>query len=186
MENQSSTFFKNALNSGIILGIILIILQLVYWMFDFIPVGLSKGILMFVVNLLIAVIAVYYFTKSYRDGELGGYISYGRAFIFGWTVYLICTLMMIIYNYIFNEFIDPGYTTKVIHESAAWTEEFMRNKGIPESQISDAVDKILEKGKPTIVKTIIQSLIGGILFGAFVSLISSAFAKRTDETLRVD
>ena len=184
MENKSAPFMKSAMNNGMIFGIILILVQLVFWMFNIIPVGFSKGMLMFGFNLLISVAGLYYFTKNYRDGLLNGFISYGQAFMYGWTVYLIATVVLIIYNFIFNQFIDPEYTTRVIQTTAEWTEEFMRSKGVPESQISDAVDKMMSKAHPSVIKTAVTTLIGGVVAGAIFSAISSAFAKKAANPLK--
>lgn len=184
MENKTSAFLKSALNSGLIFGVILIILQLAFWMFNIMPIGFGKSMLILLFNLVVYVIGIWWFTKSYRNGVLGGYISYGHAFLYGLTVCVISTILVIIYNFIFNKFIDPEYTTRVLKASATWTEEFMRGKGISESQITDAVDKIMAKAKPSVVKTVITSLIGGVIMGAIVSLISSAFAKKIQDPFK--
>jgi hypothetical protein len=184
MENKTSAFLKSALNSGLIFGVILVIIQLAFWMFNIIPVGIGKSMLLLLFNLLIYVIGIYWFTKSYRNGILDGYINYGHAFLYGLTVVLLSTVLVIIYNYIFNKFIDPEYTTRVLKTSANWTEEYMRSKGLPESQISDIVDKMMAKAKPSAIKTALTSLIGGVIMGSIVSLISSAFAKKVQEPFK--
>jgi hypothetical protein len=178
MENKTSAYLKSALNSGLIFGVILVIIQLAFWMFNIMPVGIGKSLLLVLFNLVIYVIGLYWFTKSFRNGVLDGFINYGHAFLYGLAVVILSTILVIIYNLIFNKFIDPEYTTRVLKASANWTEEFLRSKGLSESQISDAVDKMMAKANPSAIKVAITTLIGGVIMGAIASLISSAFAKK--------
>jgi hypothetical protein len=168
----------------LIFGVILVILQLAFWMFNIIPVGIGKSLLLLLFNLLIYVVGVFWFTKSYRDGVLDGHINYGQAFLYGLTVVVLSTILVIIYNFVFNKFIDPEYTTRVLKTSANWTEEYMRSKGVPESQISDIVDKMMAKAKPSALKAALTTLIGGVIMGSIVSLISSAFAKKVQDPFK--
>lgn len=184
MENKTSVFLKSALNSGLIFGVLMVILQLAAWMFNFIPVGIGKSLLFLLFNIVLYTAILYYFTKSYRDGMLGGYISYGNAFLYGLTVFIIATFISLVYNFIFNKFIDPEYTTRVMKASVTYTEEYMRSKGLPETQISGIVDKMMEKANPSAIKTAITGLIGGAVIGAIVSLISSAFAKKVQDPFK--
>jgi hypothetical protein len=184
MENKSSAFLKSALNSGLIFGVILIILQLAFWMFGIMPVGLGKGMLMLLFNLVIYIVGIYWFTKSYRNGVLDGYINYGHAFLYGLVVIVISTILIIIYNFIFNKFIDPEYTSRLLKATINSTEEMMRSRGLPDSTISDTIDKMNAKGLPSPLKSAISTLIGGVILGAIVSLISSAFAKKVQDPFK--
>lgn len=184
MENKTSVFLKSALNSGLIFGVLMVIIQLATWMFNFIPVGFGKSMLFLLFSLLLYIIILFYFTKSYRSGILDGYINYGHAFLYGLAVFFIATIISVVYNYIFNKYIDPEYTTRVLKASATWTEEFMRGKGVPETTISDTIDKMMEKAKPSAIKAAITGIIGGVIMGAIVSLISSAFAKKVQDPFK--
>lgn len=184
MENKTSAFLKSALNSGLIFGVILVILQLAFWMFGIMPIGIGKSMLMLLFNLVIYVIGIWWFTKSYRNGVLDGYINYGHAFLYGLTVFFISTIILIIYNYIFTKFIDPEYVSRVFKATVNSTEEMMRKRGIPDSTISETIDKMNAKGLPSQLKSAVTSLIGGVIMGAIVSLISSAFAKKVQDPFK--
>jgi len=181
METKTSTFLKSAVNSGLIFGVIMIIISLASWMLNFMPVGIGKSLLYLLFSIVLYTVILFYFTKSYRDGMLGGYINYGHAFLYGLTVFMIASLLSVIYNFIFNKFIDPEYAGRVVKASVNATEEYMRSKGVPDAQISDMVDKMMERAKPSAIKTAITGLIGGAVVGAIVSLISSAFAKKAKD-----
>jgi len=184
MENKTSAFLKSALNNGLIFGVILIILQLAFWMFNIIPIGIGKSMLILVFNLVVYTFGLWWFTKSYSNSMLGGYIGYGHAFLYGLTVCLFSTILVIIYNFIFNKFIDPEYTTRVIKATANWTEEYMKSKGVPDSTITDTIDKMMAKAHPSAISTALKSLLGGVIMGAIVSLISSAFAKKVEDPFK--
>jgi hypothetical protein len=184
MENKTSLFLKSALNHGLIFGVILVIIQLVIWMVNFMPVGIGKGLISLAVNLLIYAIALIWFTKNYRNSVLGGFISYGDAFLYGLTVFMIATVVTAIYSFIFNSFIDPEYTSRVVKASADWTETYMRSKGVPEAQIAATLDKISGKKLPTPINAALKSLIFGVILGAIISSISAAFSKKVEDPFK--
>lgn len=185
MENRMPNFMKNALNSGLIFGIILVIIQLLFWMFNFIPVGIGPGLLVLLLNLVISVAALVIFTKMYRDKEMGGFMTYGQAFRYGWVVYMVAAVIGVIYSIIFNEFIDPEYMDRVMQLTMDSTESTMRNRGMSEEQISQMLDRMAERTKDAgIGRTIIGGLVGGVIMGVIGSAISSAFAKKEANPLK--
>lgn len=178
MENKAGIFWKSALNHGIIFGIVLIIIQVLMWMFNFIPVGIGKSLLMLLITLIFYVVAIYLFIKNYRDKNMGGSIPYGQAFLYGLAVFMIASVLGAIFNFIFLSFIDPEYTKRVMQTTADWTEEFMRSKGAAEDQIIKSVERISSKKIPTPLGSSLKSLIGSAIFGAIISLISAGFGKK--------
>ena len=57
----------------------------------------------------------------------------------------------------------------------------MRSKGLSETQISDAIGNIMAKAHPSALSSALKTLFGGVIMGAIVSLISSAFAKKVED-----
>jgi hypothetical protein len=184
MENKVTLLLKSALNHGLIFGVILVIIQLVMWMTGFMPVGIGKGLLTLVFTFAVYIFGIFWFTKNYRNIVLGGYISYGDAFLYGLTVFMIATIVTAIYNFIFSSFIDPGYTARIVKASADWTEAYMRSKGVPESNITSTIEKITSKKIPTPIIASLKSIGFGLIGGAIVSAISSAFAKKVEEPFK--
>ena len=182
MENNKSLIWKHSLNYGILFGLLLIIYSVVLYMFNIIPVGLSKlSLLLLIVNLAIYFFALWFFTKSYRNDILGGYIDYGKAFLFGLLIVAFSSILMAIYNYIFNAFIDPDYVQKVTDATQEWTREYMSSKGLPQAQIDITMEKFESESLPTPLKSALQGILGGVIFGAIVSLITSAIVKKKKE-----
>jgi hypothetical protein len=184
MKDKTSVFLKSTVNNGLIFGVIMIIVQLTFWMFNIMPVGIGKSFLLLLFNLAIYTIGLWWFTKTYRDTVLGGVIKYGQAYLYGLMVCVFSTILLIIYNFIFNKFIDPEYLTRVLKATADWTEEFMKGKGVSNDQISAAVDKIMAKAHPTEISTAIKTFTGGVIMGAIVSLISAGIAKKVEDPFK--
>ncbi len=184
MKDSYKIFFKTALISSIIFGTILVLYDLILWMLNIMPVGLGRIMLLFLINILIYICGGVWFTRSYRNGELNGFINYGHAYLFGLTLFIFITLILVIYNFVFNKYIDPEYSKRVLEAVKNWTEEFLRSKNASESQISDAVDKIKAAGIPSPLSAAKKVLIFGLIFGAISSLISSAFAKKVEDPFK--
>jgi len=184
MENKASLLLKSALNHGLIFGVILVIVQLVMWMTGYMPVGIGKGLLTLVFTFAVYIFGIFWFTKNYRNSFLGGYISYGDAFLYGLTVFMIATIVTAIYSFIFNSFIDPGYTGRILKATADWTEGYMRSKGVPEGQITATLEKMTSKELPSPIMASLKSLGFGLIGGAIVSAISSAFAKKAEDPFK--
>ncbi len=183
MTETKPSLLKSAINGGLLLGLIQIIFSVILYVLDIMPIGFSSMGIMLVISLLIYFFVIFYSSKSYRNNILGGYISYGQAFVFGLLLAVLSAILIAIYNYVFNAFIDPEYSEKILSASRSWTESFMESKGVPEAQIEEAMDKIDAKGAVTPLKSIKQALIGGTVFGVIVSLITAAIVKKKDEVI---
>ena len=101
MAETKSSLLKNAINGGLLLGLISIVFSVILYVLDIVPVGITKGLVMLVISLLIYFFVIFYTSKSYRNNVLGGYISFGQAFIFGLLVAIFAAILTAIYNYIF-------------------------------------------------------------------------------------
>ena len=181
MEKNKSLMWKHSLNYGILFGLLLIIYSVVLYMFNIIPVGIKLSLLLLVVNLAIYFFALWFFTKSYRNDILGGYVDYGKAFLFGVLIVAFSSILLAIYNYIFHAFIDPDYIQRVVDATQEWTEEFMSSKGLPQAQIDSTIEKIGSKSSVTPLKSALQGILGGVIFGTIISLITSAIVKKKKE-----
>lgn len=109
-----------------------------------------------------------------RDQLDGSYITYGKALLVGLLTVFIGVFVSSFWNYILVNFIDPGYTD-------ALKEQFVETWG--ERMPADALEQALEGFDKAgdmfaIVK---QGLIGGVIYGLIVGLISAAFMKKQPE-----
>lgn len=182
MEQKSTIMFKSAMNSGLVLALVSILVSVIIWATALIEkLGLFATMGVSLVSLLITVIMLIILTKRYRDNSLNGVISFKDAFVFGVFVVVLSTIISSLYSYIFNNFIDPGYQERIMASMQDKLYQFMSSKGVSEDQIGQAIDKMQAKGTPTPMEVLTQSVIFGLIGGTIMSLISSAIVKKKNE-----
>lgn len=179
METQKTNSYKLAMTYGLYFGLISIVLSVIIWATNFMEyLGLFGSVLLGILQLVLMVFLLIYFTKLYRNNELGGKITFGQAFVFGVLIVVFSTIISSLYSYIFNKFIDPDYAQRIMTMMQDKTYQWMSGKGLSEDQINDAMQKFEAKGIPSPMETLITSLEFGLIGGAIMSLISSAIVKK--------
>ncbi|MHB9143666.1 MAG: DUF4199 domain-containing protein, partial [Paludibacter sp.] len=104
--------------------------------------------------------------------------TFGQAFLLGLLIVVFSTIISSLYSYIFNKFIDPEYTQRLMTMMQDKTYQWMSSKGVPQDQIDSAMKKFEDKGIPSPIETLVTSMEFGLIGGAFMSLISSAIVKK--------
>ncbi len=159
-----------AIRYGLIGGLIYCIYALVGNMS-----GLTTGGLGFVAQmvssllvLVIAVALIVFPVKHHRDKELGGYITIGRVIMIGFVVTAISMAISMAFNYIYMNFIDPGYIDSVLVSM-----EEMLESMVPEDQLEQALIDARARLEPaSMAQTgVITTLVIGIIVSAIVGLI---------------
>ena len=165
--DKNTNIWKNAMNWGLIIGIVLIIYSLLMY---FIGLSLEKWVSYISYILMIA--GIIYSTIQYRNNVLDGSISYGKALGFGTLVIMFASIITAVYSYVFYTYIDPEMITKILEMA----EEEMVNKGLSDEQIEMAIEMQSKFMKPGLMSLI---AIPSITFMGFVfSLITSIFLKK--------
>ncbi|MEE4196934.1 MAG: DUF4199 domain-containing protein [Bacteroidales bacterium] len=167
MENKSNSVFKAALNYGLMLGLALVIYAVLLFIFD---LHLNKYL--GYISYIIVIAFLIWGTKSYRDNNLNGAISYGKALGLSTLIVLIAAFIYGIYSYLLITVIDPGYIDKLI----AISEEQLLKQGIPDEQIEIGLSMQKKMMSPMIIS--ILAFVGMFFWGFVLSLIISAFMKK--------
>ena len=167
MEEKSSSFWKSGLTYGLILGLILIIYSVLLYVMD---QSFNKGL--GYISFIFIFAVLFYGTKTFRDNNLDGYISYGHALGFGMIIILFAGIFSSIYFAIHITLIDSDYITKLL----AFSEEQLLNKNMPDEQIEMALEMQKKMMKPLIMS--ILGFINTAFFGLIMALISSAIVKK--------
>ena len=112
--------------------------------------------------------------RAQRDQVDGGYITYGKALLVGLATVLLGVFVSSFWNYILVNFIDPGYVDSL-------KEQFIETWGeqMPAESLEQALEGFDKSGD--LLNTIKQGLIGGVIYGLIVGLISAAFTKKQPE-----
>ena len=176
---QKSPLLKASMNAGIIMAVISILYSVIIWVAALMEkMGLMANLALGISNLFIMVIILVILTKRYRINYLENTITFKEAFVFGLLVVVFSTIITSLYNYIFNNFIDPGYQERIMASMQDKLYNFMSSKGVPDAQIEEQMNKMQARGAQTPIQILKQSIIFGLIGGSIMSLISSAIVKK--------
>ncbi len=164
---KNTNIWKNAMNWGIILGIVLSIYSLIIYF-----LGATLENWAAYPSYLIMIGGIVYATIQYRDNMLDGSITYGKALGFGTLVMLFAGIILAVYSYILYEFIDTDLVTRILEKA----EEEMVNKGLPDDQIEMAIQMQSKFMKPWLIS--LMSIFGSVFAGFIISLFTSIFLKK--------
>lgn len=172
---QNSNLFKHAARMGAIMGGIGIVFSVLLYVID---IGLMADWKVGIVFLLVFLGFVIYAGINYRK-EVGGYLSYGKAFQHGFVLLVVGGFISTIFNIILFHVIDPSLPQALTDITIENTEKMLTGFGMPQ----DAVDKAMEQAAADTPKrfTVVGQLTQfawGFLIYAIVSLITSIFVKK--------
>lgn len=170
MENQANSK-SFIVNNGIILGLASIILSLImfatgnhldpHWSTSIVSAALFIGVIIFG-------------TKKFKEAN-NGFMSWGQGVKVGVGIAVLAGLIVVVYNYIFMNFIDPDFMNQMMEiQNQKYLEQ-----GLTEEQI-EAANKMSESfSSPTIMAA--MGIIGYAIGGFIVSAITAAIMKKTEE-----
>jgi hypothetical protein len=172
MENSDNTF-KSALKPGLIISAISIGIAIMLWaLIEDMDVQKKIGYFSWII-----LAGLYYFyAKTYRDKNLSGHITYGKAFNFLFFITLVVSFLTTVYSYILYKFLDTSLIGKILTEA----EENLYEQNMPSEKIEQALEMSSMWITPGIIS--ISALIGTIIFGTVLSLVMAAFVKNELKT----
>ena len=136
--NANKDFFKSALYFGLLMAGAFILLDLIFYVFDFSGIGMFLGLLIYLVFLAIYLIFFITGGRSYRNKFMGGYIKYGKAILYCLLMALVFVLIMFVYQFVFYNFFDPE---RVVIEMQKAAEMIQENAYIPEEAKEESLKK---------------------------------------------
>ena len=135
---------------------------------NFHELGMYVGI----VSVMIPVIGIYYGIKERRDKTNFGYIIYRDAFRTGIVITFIMAVMIVVFTYVYYEYINPNY----VNYLAAETEKRLIQKNAGRDEINAAVT--ITKYRFSLNVQIIQQMLLILLGGMVITSIVSYILKR--------
>lgn len=178
MKAENSPY-KLELTYGIYFALISIIINLLIWATGLMEKGgLMTTFLISLFQLGILIVFLLICTKSYRDNILKGKISFGQAFLFALIIVIFSSVITGFYVFIFNKFIDPEYTSRLMQAIQDKTYQFMANQGVPDDQIEQAMIQFEEQTPQSAADTMVSALTSGLIGGSIIALITSAIVKK--------
>ena len=175
METTQKSAFKTALNYGLMIGLSVIVVSLLFYV-----LSQSDSKIVQYINYVIMIVGIVMGIKKFRDTELNGYISYGRSLGTGTFIALFAGALASLYFYIFISYIDTEFVSRLLEK----THETMLDQGRSEEQIEMALKYQRKFTTPGMM--LLFGLLANVLAGFLFSLIISIFLKKEDKSLEAN
>lgn len=175
METKPRSLFNNAVIYGLLTAVISIVFSVLTYILD---VPYKSPLMYFSFVILLA--GIIYGTLQYKNTTLGGYISFGNAFLSGFLIVMTAAVVTTLYSYIFFTFIDPSFLEKIIEQAMEQSETKMLEKGLSADQMEPALAMTRKFMSPVMMS--VFSFLGSALFGAILALIAAAFLKKENKS----
>lgn len=164
-ENPSK--LKSALNFGALLGLVMLVLTVITYMFS-----LYENTLFSLLTNAVFIAGLVIGMKKFRDEESGGYISYGGALGYGVLVSLFVGIIACVGTYVYLSFVDSGFIDFTLEQA----ETAMYEGGQPEEAVEMAMEWTRKMYSPGGIAFF--TVLGNVFVGFIVSLIAGAFIKK--------
>ena len=172
MEPKKLSINQYAMQYGLLLGIVMIIFDLVMYIFKA-PMGSPLQYL----NLVIIIAFIVYGSINYRNKHSNGYINYGKSLLTCFLIALYGGIVFAIYKYFFLKFFDHSMILKL--------KDFARQKIAEKGAFDDdKIDQIMEVQKWVYTPFVltVSGIINSAFWGLLFSLIISIFVKKEDNS----
>ena len=163
----------HALKSGVILGVVGILISLIVYIID--PLLMIKW--WFSLSSLVLFIAlVSYFGIQYRE-MLGGFVSFKIAYIYSILTFVLAGLIGTAFSILLFQVIDPDLPQLISEAIIEQTVEMMEGFGANQEIIDEAIEDADPAASFTVMGQI-KSFGMVLIFYAVMSLITGAIIKR--------
>jgi Protein of unknown function (DUF4199) len=167
-----TSIWKANLNSGLILGLIIVIYTLIIYYLD-LMFNVYQGYILY----LIQIFSLFILIKTYSEKYKNGYITYGQAVSSGIVISLYAAVIYATFIYILYAFIDSG----LVNKQLAFIEETFVKAGLPQAFIDSGLKMQKKFLQPTIYAPI--KLFSSFLSGTILSLLVAIFIKKESNAL---
>lgn len=179
IENTSPGMFKPALNYALIISVVLIIVDLIFYL-----AGNPQANMKVYVGYAIVIGGFSYAAVMFRNEYNGGFITYGKSLGFIVVTGLITGIIIAIWTYVYLALIAPE-VMEIIREKTienAYASAYAINPNISDAEIDAIIDLQLRIQKPGILAAMttlgypIQALLFGLIISIFVKKKNPEFA----------
>ena len=169
MEENNKSVIMPSLMYGVYLGLTLIVYSLLLFLLDVDSESWLKWI-----SYVIMAAGIFWAMISIRDKQLGGFMSYGKAFGSGFWTVLFASVITAIFTYFYVIYIDTGMIDEILLKA----EESMLegNPNMSDEQLDQALAMTEKFTSPVMIS--VWAFIANVIFGTILSLIIAIFAKR--------
>ena len=170
MDTQQASIKKIALNYGVLLALLSIVLQVISYVLD---AHIDRPWWLSVLQLAISISVIVYGIKAFKTGN-AGFLTLGQALKTGVAISLIAGLIAVVFNYIFMNYIDPDFIEKTMEFSRE--QMIADNPNLTQQQIDNAMEISAKFMSPGIMSAF--AIIATLFFGFIISLVSGLIMKK--------
>ena len=173
MENQKSSSKQIMLNHGMILGLVSVLMSVVIYAMGLIyEQDWKVALLSFIIMAVITFMGL----KKFKEGN-NNLLSLGQALKIGLGIALIGSIIGVLYNQIFINFIEPDFMENMMKVGEQKMLE--QNPNMTDEQLEVAKGMQEKMSSPLIGAAF--GIIGSLFFGFIISLIEGLILKRTED-----
>ena len=173
MEEKPRSSALNSLWFGLITGGVLILFSLILFL-----AGLHTSRNLGYLGYVILIAGLAWGTVEYRNKSLGGYISYGKAFMSCFMSGLYAGLILAIYMFVFVQYIHPGFIDEMLEISRQAI--YDSNSNMTDEQVEQAIEMSAKFMSPVMIT--IWTFVAYLFASAVLGLIISIFIKKEDKS----
>jgi hypothetical protein len=168
---------KNALRFGAIIGVVSIGITVLLYAIDYALLAQLKTLF---ILLAVYIGLVIYGGINYRK-QIGGYLSYGKAFQHGFVSLVVAGLIGTVFSFILYNVIDTELPQKLTDATVENTEAMLRGFGTPEDQIETQMEKVRQETPERFTALGLVKQFGwGLIFNAVLAAITSIFVRKKE------
>jgi hypothetical protein len=169
MENKQPSMLKVAVNYGLLTGVGLIVLTLVFYLAGAVTNRWANWL-----SYVILIAGIVIGMKAYRDEVLGGFVGYGNALGLGVLVGVIAAVVSSLFGLMLYHVIDPGLMQQALLEAEMRILERMPD--ITDQQLDQALRFTRVMFRPAIM--LFFSIFAMGFMSLIFSLVAAAFVKK--------
>jgi hypothetical protein len=168
MENQNPSLKQIAINYGLLLALVSILLMVVMYV-----ANIEKSWMISIVSMALTIFLLFSAIKAYRHGN-GGFLKLGEGLKVGLATAAIAGVVAGLYAYLHYSFVYPEYIDIILEEAREGMAS--QSQGMTDEQVEQALQFTEMFTTPFMMATF--SLIGSLFFGFIISLFSGLILKR--------
>jgi hypothetical protein len=170
---QKSTFVP-AIQFGVITGVAMAVYTLILFL-----TGIDVHSYWNLVSYFLYVAGLYWGISQIREKQLGGVMSYGKAFTTGFYITIFVAIVLAVFGYFYLKDINPGALADAV--TKAEDKILASNPDISDEDLQKAMHMVKIFANPGV--SAFSQFISNLFTGTIFSLIIAIFAKRVDRTI---
>ena len=175
MENQTASLKKIALNFGVLLALLSIVLQVISFVLD---AHIDRPWWLTVLQLVISIGVLVYGIKAFKNDN-AGFLTIAQALKTGLAISLVAGIISVIFNYIFINYIDPDFIQKTLDFSR---EQMITDfPNMTQEQMENSLEISAKFMTPTIMSA--MGILATLFFGFIISLVAGMILKKNPPQL---